>query len=223
MAFRALPPTARSADYGPVESIYPSVFRLQHSVGSNGYAVLDGERVAIVDPGLAAGARGVLRELRTAGLLSRLTDVLVTHADVDHVGAVPQIQAATGAKVWLGSAEAEILAGTRLPATRFRRLLARRKRRPLPGNVELLEGGEEPFPGVTAVATPGHTPGHMAFTFREVVFAGDAVLGKPEGLRLMPRILTSNPGQAEASLELIAGLGARWLCPGHGPIRELHL
>jgi glyoxylase-like metal-dependent hydrolase (beta-lactamase superfamily II) len=204
-----------------MESIYPSVFRLQHSAGSNGYAILDGDRVAIVDPGLASGGRAVLRELQRAGLLTRVTDVLVTHSDPDHVGAAPAVQAATGARVWLGRADAEVLEGTRRPATRFRRLLARRAARRFAGGLELLEGGEEPFPGITALGTPGHTPGHMAFVFEDVVFAGDAVRGSNKGLRLMPSFLTSDQAQAQASLELIEGVGARWLCPGHGGIREL--
>ena len=206
---------------GAMDSIYPSVYRLQHSAGSNGYAILDGDRVAIVDPGLASGRGALLRELREAGLLARVTDVLVTHSDPDHVGAAPAVQAATGARVWMGRADAEVLEGARRPATRFRRLLARRPA-PFPGGLELLAGGEEPFPGVTALGTPGHTPGHMAFLFGDVVFAGDAVRGSDRGLRLMPRFLTSDQDQAKASLELIAGAGRRWLCPGHGAVRELH-
>ncbi|KHL03968.1 MBL fold metallo-hydrolase [Sinomonas humi] len=204
-----------------MESIYPSVYRLQRSAGSNGYLLLDDDRVAVVDPGLPAGGGKVLEELRSAGLLDRVTDVLVTHADLDHVGAAAAVQGATGARVWLGRADAEILEGKRQPATRFRRLLARRKTPEITRGLELLEGGEEPFPGVMTIATPGHTPGHMVFTFGDVVFAGDAVRGSNDGLRLMPGFLTSDPREAKASLELIAGLGARWLCPGHGRVREL--
>lgn len=204
-----------------MESIYPAVFRLQCSAGSNGYAVLDGDRAALVDPGLPVGGDAVLKELRGARLLDRVTDVLVTHADIDHLGAAAALQEATGATVWLGRADAEIVEGKREPSTRFRRLLAHRKAPRVTGPLELLEGGEEPFPRLRAVATPGHTPGHMAFTFEEVVFAGDAVRGTKDGLRLMPGLLTSDPREAEQSLTVIAGLGARWLCPGHGRIREL--
>ncbi|WP_138444812.1 MBL fold metallo-hydrolase [Sinomonas susongensis] len=204
-----------------MESIYPSVFRLQHSAGSNGYALHQGDRVALVDPGLPNGSSRVLKELGDEGLLERVTDVLVTHSDLDHLGAAAAVQAATGATVWLGRADAEILEGKREPSTRFRRLLARRKAPSIRGPLQLLDGGEVPFPGVRAIATPGHTPGHMVFTFGEVVFAGDAVRGSDDGLRLMPGILTSDMREAKASLGLIAGLGARWLCPGHGRVREL--
>lgn len=204
-----------------MESIYPSVFRLQHSAGSNGYAVFGGERAAIVDPGLPGGSCALLKELRSEGLLDRVTDVLVTHADLDHLGAAAAVQEATGATVWLGRADAEILEGKRAASTRFRRLLARRRAPRVTGPLELLEGGEEPFPRVRAIATPGHTPGHMVFTFGEVVFAGDAVRGSQDGMRLMPGLLTSDAREAKASLDLIAGLGARWLFPGHGRVREL--
>ncbi|MDQ4504530.1 MBL fold metallo-hydrolase [Sinomonas sp. ASV322] len=204
-----------------MESIYPSVYRLQHSAGSNGYVVLDGGRVAVIDPGLPFGADAVLRELRSAALLDKVTDVLVTHSDVDHIGAAPALQAATGARVWLGRDDAGLLDGTRRAATGFRRLLAFWPVSPFEHGLTLLDGGEEPFPGIKALATPGHTPGHMAFVFREVVFAGDAVLGTPRGFRQLPGFLTSDRDQALASERLIEGLGARWFCPGHGRLREL--
>jgi glyoxylase-like metal-dependent hydrolase (beta-lactamase superfamily II) len=41
--------------------------------------------------------------------------------------------------------------------------------------VETFGDGDEPVPGVRAVLTPGHTPGHMAFRAGEVLIAGDAI------------------------------------------------
>ncbi|NUP74249.1 MAG: MBL fold metallo-hydrolase [Sinomonas sp.] len=209
-----------------MESVYPGVFRLQHNAGANGYVILAGAhgdpgRVAVIDPGMPWAAGGVLRELAEGGLLSAVTDVLVTHADIDHIGAAPAVQAATGAAAWLGRADAELLDGRRRAATVYRRLLSKWHPRPFPRGLTLLDGGEEPFPGVRAVPTPGHTPGHTAFTFEEVVFAGDAVLGTDGGFRQMPGFLTNDREQALASEKLIAGLGARWFCPGHGRVREL--
>ncbi|MEA5455651.1 MBL fold metallo-hydrolase [Sinomonas sp. JGH33] len=204
-----------------MESVYPSVYRLRHSAGSNGYVVLDGARAAVIDPGLPLGANAVLRELRGAALLDKVTDILVTHSDIDHIGAAPALQAATRARVWLGRDDAGFLDGTRRAATPFRRLLAYWPVSPFEHGLTLLDGGEEPFPGVRAVATPGHTPGHMAFVFREVVFAGDAVLGTSSGFRQLPGFITSDRERARESERLIAELGARWFFPGHGRARDL--
>ncbi len=208
---------------GLMQSVYPSVFRLSRGAGANAYVVLAGDasRAALIDPGMPWDAGSVIGELRRNGLLDKVTDILVTHADIDHVGAAPRVQEATGAAVWLGRADAEVMDGTRRASTAYRRLLGRWHPGPFTKGLSLLDGGEEPFPGVASLATPGHTPGHMAFTFGDVVFAGDAVLGTDHGFRQLPGFLTSDPTQALASERVIAGLGARWFCPGHGRVREL--
>ena len=48
----------------------------------------------------------------------------------------------------------------------------------LDGKVRFLKGGAEVLPGVEAVATPGHTPGHLSFLIHgsePVLIAGDAI------------------------------------------------
>jgi glyoxylase-like metal-dependent hydrolase (beta-lactamase superfamily II) len=65
-----------------------------------------------------------------------------------------------------------------------------------------------------AVATPGHTPDHLAFVAGEVAFTGDAVLG--EGSVFVV-------GQLGEYLDALRALRARdlaLLCPGHGPVVE---
>jgi N-acyl homoserine lactone hydrolase len=50
--------------------------------------------------------------------------------------------------------------------------------------VTALEGGEEFLPGLEAIATPGHTPGHMGFAARgergEYIYTGDAIKNSAE-------------------------------------------
>ncbi|WP_175637518.1 MBL fold metallo-hydrolase [Sinomonas mesophila] len=205
-----------------MQSVYPGVFRLDRSLGSNGYLVEAGERVAVIDPGLDWGAGRVLRELASARVLEKVTDILITHYDRDHVGATARLQAVTGATVWIGRADAEVLEGTRRAGTAYRRLLARVPLRPFPGRVQRLDGEAEVLPGVRALPTPGHTDGHLAFVFFEVLFAGDAVLGDDRtGLTQFPRFITTDRAAALRSEEVLRGLGATWLCPGHGRVREL--
>lgn len=73
--------------------------------------------------------------------------------------------------------------------------------------------GERAGP-LTAVATPGHTPDHLAFVAGPVAFTGDAVLG--EGSVFVV-------GQLGAYLDALRALrdrGLELLCPGHGPVVE---
>ncbi|WP_369045553.1 MBL fold metallo-hydrolase [Sinomonas sp. P10A9] len=213
-----------------MQSVYPGVFRLQSSFGSNTYVVRAGSSTAVIDPGLALNAGRIVEELREAGLLGSVTHILLTHHDFDHVGAAPRLQDETGAVVRIGAADAEVLAGKRTAGTWPRQLMARVPARRLNGPIRGIAGAEEVFPGVTSVPTPGHTDGHVAFLAGEVLFAGDAIRAKstrsPGGaeiiqFRLFPQALTNDRAEAVRSAEILRGLDARWLCPGHGRVREM--
>lgn len=56
---------------------------------------------------------------------------------------------------------------------------AKRRLETLEGEVVLFEPDEEILPGITAVSTPGHTPGHMAFRISsgtdQAMIVGDAI------------------------------------------------
>lgn len=56
---------------------------------------------------------------------------------------------------------------------------AKRRMEAIEDSVILFDDGEEVLPGIAALATPGHTPGHMAFEVRQgtqsVLVAGDAI------------------------------------------------
>jgi glyoxylase-like metal-dependent hydrolase (beta-lactamase superfamily II) len=67
---------------------------------------------------------------------------------------------------------------------------------------------------LVAIATPGHTPDHLAFVCGGVAFSGDAVLG--EGSVFVV-------GQLAAYLDALRRLRAldlERICPGHGPVVE---
>lgn len=145
-------------------------FQLQKSQGANGYVIPLGGSYVVVDPGMAMGTKAVIAELGTAGILGDVSQVLLTHGDTDHAGAAQMVAAAAGGQLWIGRADADILAGRAAPGTLVRKLLSMIMPPKLPDTVLYL--GESPgFPqGITAVATPGHTPGHFAFTWGNALF-----------------------------------------------------
>ncbi|HEV3002448.1 MAG TPA: MBL fold metallo-hydrolase [Solirubrobacteraceae bacterium] len=76
-----------------------------------------------------------------------------------------------------------------------------------------VTAGERAGP-LTAIATPGHTPDHLAFVSGAVAFTGDAVLGEGSVFVL---------GDLAAYLDALRALrdrGLSLLCPGHGPVVE---
>ena len=56
---------------------------------------------------------------------------------------------------------------------------AKRRLEAIEGTVEFFSDGDEILPGIQAVSTPGHTPGHMSFEVRSgsdaAMIVGDAI------------------------------------------------
>jgi len=195
------------------------VYRLRKATGANAYLVDTGDSSVVIDTGTPGGASALIAELRDEHGLGPVTDIVLTHYDPDHAGSAAALQRETGARVWIGARDADILRSQTPPPTRFRRFLARVWRASeVPASLhELPDAGEtEIVPGVRAIAAPGHTPGHVIVEYRGVVFAGDAVMVSKGRLRQMPSVLTSDKRQALETEHLIASLRPRLVCPGHG-------
>ena len=112
-----------------------------------------------------------------------VTDVVFTHAHPDHLwGALDDFDEAMfyNARHYMGAGE---LAYWRDPETvssigaarQAFAIGAARRLEMLGDMVESFVDGNEVLPGVTAVLTPGHTPGHMSFTVGNAMILGDAV------------------------------------------------
>lgn len=190
---------------------------LTDSVGARCYWIdLGPDRVAIVDPGTFLGLNRVARELRRAGRSPyEVTDILLTHGDVDHAQTAAEWQRRTGAQVWLGEADAQILSGLVQPESTFRQITSKLGTSELPDNLQLLTGDAEIGDGLTALWTRGHTAGHHSFRFDSVLFAGDAARCVEGQLAPMIHWLNDHPSQAAASLARLRALDAEWYCCGH--------
>lgn len=196
-------------------------YQLDHSSGSNGYVVVGDGRAALIDPGLGSGTRKVAAELHAAeAITGPITDIVLTHYDPDHAGAAAKLQRALGAPVRMTAVDAAILRGEVRPPTPVRRAMALVLRAAYPDQVVEFADDAEIFEGLTVVAAPGHTPGHVALQWGRVLFIGDAAMVSREGvMRDFPALLISDKSQAAAT---VAALTARihaeqieWICAGH--------
>lgn len=129
-----------------------------------------------------AGLRGQLPQgMAAAGLEpDEVTHVFLTHAHPDHVGWAFDEKAGAprfrNARYLLHQRDWDHFSGrTPVPKhfTRFVAPLARLE------SLDLLAGETELAPGVTALETPGHTPGHMSLLLQSrgegLVISGDVV------------------------------------------------
>ena len=139
-------------------------------------------------PDFMPTAGKVLDTLEAAGVSAEeITHVIFTHAHPDHIWgllddfdepAFPEAAYLMGRDEWdywwnpdtvntIGEARAAFAVG------------AKRRMEAIEGSVELFEDGQEILPGIAALASPGHTPGHMSFEVRNgsdaAMIVGDAI------------------------------------------------
>ena len=88
-----------------IEKVSDSVYHLPEVHG--GPTILLGDGVVLVDTGVPGSETAILAAVeelgRTAG---DVTDIVITHADGDHVGSLAALVEATGATVWASAQEA---------------------------------------------------------------------------------------------------------------------
>jgi hydroxyacylglutathione hydrolase len=187
--------------HGVAEPVAPGVRRLTARNGgpltfrgTNCY-LLGEDDITVVDPGPDDAAH-VDELIAVAG--APIRRIVVTHDHSDHSGAAGRLAERTGAEV-IGAAP---------------NAAGRSSYRP----DRLLVDGEtlETAAGrLQAIATPGHTAGHLSFDLigSGVLFSGDHVMAWSTSLVVPP---DGRMADYMASLDRLAGVGVRTYLPGHG-------
>ena len=161
---------------------------------------------AIIDPGYDAAA--VLAKTASIGLT--VDAILLTHGHFDHVGAVEEIVAKTGCKLWMTEADWSQRIS---PMTAYFYPIANCDFTA----VQFCEDGEVIHAGgltFTVMETPGHTWGSVCYLCENALFSGDTLFAGSCGRTDLP----GGDGQTIVlSLERLAELeGDYTVYPGHG-------
>ncbi len=163
------------------------------------YVLARGSEIAIVDTGRNGSAPMIESALTTMGASwDNVNNVILTHLHGDHVGSLPQVlDLATSAVAYAGRADVDGINAAR--------------------EIEALDDGDEVF-GMQVIATPGHTPGHIAVLDPTAGFlvAGDA-LNESAGMVLGPNPdFSIDIAQANTSVQRLADRGYETVVFGHG-------
>jgi glyoxylase-like metal-dependent hydrolase (beta-lactamase superfamily II) len=129
--------------------------------------------------------------------------ILITHAHLDHIGALEAIKKETGAPAWAHHLEAEFFIEM-FPQERID---------------EIIDDGDEIEAGkfrLSVLHMPGHTSGHLCFLDKSSgsLFTGDLVVGNSFAIIVPP---SGDMKKYMESLHRIEEMPLRRLLPGHGP------
>lgn len=142
----------------------------------NCYIVEEKESLTLIDTALPYSVKGILRAASTIG--KPITRIVLTHGHDDHVGSLDALkQALPDVPVLISKRDSRLLSGDRSldpdePDTPVRGGLAKKLKTRADNFIE--EG--DSIGSLKVIASPGHTPGHMAFldTRTNALIAGDA-------------------------------------------------
>ncbi len=212
--------------------IIDNVF-LVPGVVANPYILVDADGLTVIDTGLPRSERKILAYVASLGKSAQdVKRIIITHADLDHVGGLSALHKVTGARTYASKIEAEAIAagkpsrqikssGFSIQRLVFTLLSPFMKAAPFQVDEILADGQILPvLGGLRVVDTSGHTPGHISLFAPafEILFCGDSLVTDENGIHGSRSNLTWDDAKAKEAVRKQAGFGARVVCSGHGPV-----
>lgn len=134
-----------------------------------------------IDPG--DQAEDILHMASEMGV--KIKAIACSHAHIDHILGVRDVQRQTGAKFYMHTAEAPIAAGASALSLR---LTGQQAEDPPAPDFQPQEGDEIEVEGVKlrVIHTPGHTPGSLSYYTEGLLFSGDTLFAGSIGRTDLP-------------------------------------
>ena len=177
----------------------------------NSYLVVDDQsrRAAIVDPG--GEGPTLLKEIERSN--ATLEAIWITHAHVDHVGAIASVKERWNVPVYLHPLDRRLYEA----AGRQAEVYGVPFEEPPAPDEEFADGQKLKLGSaeMTVMHAPGHSPGHVVIYGNGIALVGDCLFAGSIGRTDLPM---SNPQDLSESLKKIAALPPETVVySGHGP------
>lgn len=193
--------------------------------GVNAYLVDSDSQLTLIDAGTRFDAATIRDGVAAAGYrLDDLDQILITHYDVDHVGALGKLD--TAAPIYIGSDDKPFLTNDRKPSFFGKKSFLQRISRPLIPKIESTRikpvSDGDTISNFTAYHTPGHTSGHMVYHHSptDSAFLGDLIFARKESFSPSPWIITADTTTAKQSIKSCAdSISFEIAAMGHGTPR----
>ncbi len=178
------------------------------TVPFNPQLINTGSKLVLLDAGSGAGAleptKGavgrLMQNLAAAGIDAKSIDaVVMSHLHPDHTNGIraadgsmafPNAELMVPAKDWaFWTSEENIAKAQSDPLMKSYFADVKKTFAGIESRITKYEGGKEVAPGITSIAVPGHTPGHMAF----VVASGNSKVLIQSDVTNIPEFFLRNP------------------------------
>lgn len=209
----------RETPDGPRVEVMPGVVGVEAG-GAYAWIVRTFDGAVLIDAGLDATGAAILAELKAEGVgPGQVQGVLITHGHPDHYAAAGLFEKAT---VTAGSGDVAMIRGDKTHYSTFGRIIGAVMPLPAaPRAITAVRGGEElAFDGASfkVIATPGHSPGSVMYLYKDILFTGDSLMRKKDGVAIVPSLFSEDAGRNRASLRALEPLTFDKIADGHAGV-----
>ena len=208
--------------------INETVYLFEKIKGANSYLYIsDNNEISIIDAGMPGNTSKILSQISEMGITpEKIKYIILTHADIDHMGSVADLKKATGALVAIHEKEISYLLGKK--QRKLEGLIGRLiglilgilfkfiKTQYIAPDITLKEG--DFIGGLKVIFCPGHTEGSISlYNAESVLFSGDAIItDKHSNIKGFKNRSASDTFEAAQAINKIKQLNFEVLLPGHG-------
>ena len=198
--------------------IEENVYALESTKGSYSYLINDKETI-LIDTGNPGKVKNILKEIESLNIKPKnIKHILLTHHDVDHIGNATLLQKETGATLWASKKDIPYILGDKSrPGIKKVASFLMRVKKP----EKIKSYNDQKIDDIEIIPTPGHTPGHVSFLYKDILFAGDLVRNSNGVLKKLPKMGNSDEKSLNESILKMSKYSFKWVCPAHGELLEV--